>query len=180
MVKENINTQEFWDTCWSTDGVLSRQCEKQIMKLVEEDGLLVLDIGCGSGRTLRGLKKDKKAEVFGFDISQVAIAILEHYGISGLAGDVKDLDRVVGPFDVVICAHTLEHVDDDKKLIENIARLTTKYAIIAVPNDCIGPDECNEHLRKYNEESLRALLAPHFKKIETHNVGIHLILKCYA
>lgn len=177
--QQNINTAEFWDARWSTDGMLSRQCEKQIMKLVPEEGLSVLDIGCGTGRILRGLKKDRKAKCMGIDISRVAIYVLSRYGIEGMAGDVDNIHELKRKFDVVICSHTLEHITDDKRLVEEIRRLTKKYAIIAVPNNCIGPEELDEHVRKYDEASLRKLLQPHFRTIENHSIGIHLILKCF-
>ena len=149
------------------------------MSLVPEDNLSVLDIGCGSGRILRGLRKDRKAKVFGMDISQVAINTLKRHGIPGLAADANDFsDKTT--YDVVVLSHTLEHIADDEQLIKKLAGNVKKYLIVAVPNDCMGPEEEPEHLRRYTKESLTKLLSKHFKNIEDHSVGVHLILKAYA
>lgn len=179
MARENINTREFWDKRWSAGGTLSRQCEKAIMRLVPEDHLSVLDIGCGSGRILRGLRKDRKAKVFGMDISQVAINSLKRHGIPGLAVDAEDFSDKT-KYDVIILSHTLEHISDDIQLIKKVAANTRKYLIVAVPNDTMGPEEEPEHMRVYTKESLTTLLSKYFKSVEDHSVGIHLILKAYA
>lgn len=178
MAEKNINSASYWDERWTKSPAISRKLEKVICSLVDPD-TSVLDIGCGTGRVIRGLRKDKRCKVFGVDISPVAIATLRRYGIGGLVMDVNDFsDRT--PYDVVILSHTLEHVSDDKQLIWKVAQNTKKYCIIAVPNDCMGPEEEPEHMRKYSKESLEKLVKPYFKRIEDHSVGVHLILKCYA
>lgn len=175
---ENINTQKHWDDRWVYSPSFSRQCEKAVCALVDPN-TSVLDIGCGNGRILKGLKKDKSCKVYGMDISQVAINGLRVNGIQGLCVDVADYSDKT-PYDVIILSHTLEHVNDDKALIKKLALNVKKYLIIAVPNNCMPPEEEPEHVRVYTKESLTALLSKHFKKIEDHSVGIHLILKAYA
>lgn len=174
----NINTKEHWDERWTNSPGFSRRCEKAVCALVEPK-LSVLDVGCGSGRILRSLKKDKLCRVFGIDISQVSINILRNAGIPGLVMNVEDFSDKT-PYDVIILSHTLEHISDDKQLIKKLAANVRKYLIIAVPNNCIPPEEEPEHVRVYTKESLYKLLSKHFKKIEDHSVGIHLILKAYA
>lgn len=176
----NINTKEYWDKRWSEEPMLSRKVENAVCKLVTEK-CSVLDIGCGSGRILRSLKKDLDCSVYGIDISSVAINQLRSRGIPGACFNVEEPIVLVDfVFDVVILCHTLEHIQDDQRLIRYVAEMTKKYLIVAVPNDCIGPDEEPEHIRKYTKESLKELLYPHFDRVEDHSTGIHLILKAYV
>jgi len=156
----------------------SRKLEKILWAAVDPD-LSVIDIGCGNGRLLRSLRKDKKCDVLGIDISQVSINILAFYSIRGICANADELSDI-NPTDVVILSHTLEHVNDDKALIKKIAKRVRKYVIVAVPNDCMGPEEEPEHLRTYTKESLTALLSPHFPRIEDLSSGVHLILKAYV
>ena len=144
MVEKNINTKEYWDKRWRENPMLSRKLEKLLMAAVYPE-LSVLDIGCGTGRILRGLRKDKDCRVYGIDISQVSIDMLKRQGINGEVANAEDLDFFRGKFDVVIISHTLEHIDNDDKLIMNIARITDCYALIAVPNNMIPPEEEKEH-----------------------------------
>ena len=178
MVEKNINTREHWDDRWTNSPGFSRQCEKAICSLVDPN-TSVLDIGCGNGRILRGLKKDKNCKVYGMDISQVAINNLRKREIKGLCVDVSDYSDKT-PYDVIVLSHTLEHINDDTALVKKLALNVKKYLIVAVPNNCMPPEEEPEHLRTYTKESLTTLLSKHFKKIEDHSVGIHLILKAYA
>lgn len=158
--------------------MVSRKLEKVLCALVDPD-TSVLEVGCGSGRVLRGLKKDKNCKVFGMDISNVAIAILRRHGVPGIVCDANVFSDKT-PYDVIILSHTLEHIADDQQLLKKLALNTKKYLIVAVPNDCMGPEEEPEHLRQYSKEALLELLTPLYKKIDDHSTGVHLILKCYA
>ena len=180
MVTKNINTQEHWDSIWSTQSKthFSRRLEKILWALVDPE-TSVLDIGCGNGRLLRSLKKDKNCKVYGMDISQVSINILRFYGIAGLRVDADELSDIM-PHDVVVLSHTLEHVNDDAALLKKLAPRIRKYLIVAVPNNCMGPEEEPEHMRVYTKESLSVLLLKHFKRVEDYSSGAHLILKAYA
>ena len=173
----NINTKEYWDERWNKHPMFSRKLEKVIMNLVEPN-TVVIDFGCGSGRILRGLRKDKNCEVMGSDISQVAIDKLQRWGISGEVMDLEKSMLYSKICDISILSHTLEHITNDELVIEELANATRKYTIIAVPNDCMEDEP--EHVRKYTKESLSKLVLKYFSSIEDHSVGVHLILKCFV
>lgn len=163
------NSPQYWDAQWSSSKRMFPRYTMNIICWQIPFGSSVLDIGCGNGRFLRQIQKERKpTKLFGIDISPEAIRRMKDSGIDGLVATAEDLDDFDQEFDVVTACHLLEHVENDVGLIKNIARIAKKMAIFAVPNDCSYPEPTGEHVRKYSLQSLTDLLKPHFRKIENH------------
>lgn len=180
------NSPEYWDHSWTIN---RKKFPKHTMDLITKmipDFSYVLDIGCGDGTFLLRLKRDKSCRVFGIDISKVAIEKANELGVTSRVISAEELDDFNwhGGFDVTVCSHLLEHIENDDNLVKNIYRLTNKLAIIAVPNDCSYPEETGEHVRKYTAETLKKLLSKYFREVEDHTrlnrltLKNHLIMKC--
>ena len=175
---DRANTKEYWDEIWVSP---KRRVEKYSMQRawwhIQQTGAKsVLDVGCGNGRLLFGVKEDR--EVFGIDISEVAInRMKKEYGVDGIAMDLYDMDKLDKTFDFVVINHTLEHLWKDEEVVQkcfdklNIGG--TFYA--AVPNDMSGPEETEEHVRKYNKDTLSALVTGVFGNCTIEIIGNHLI-----
>lgn len=73
----------------------------------------VVDVGCGNGDLLRGLREVGPAQwkLLGIDISQAAVEALRSSGIEGHAGRFEEM-AWRGPADLVLLLQTIEHVDD--------------------------------------------------------------------
>lgn len=172
------NTKEFWDEIWKNP---KRRVEKYSMqrawwKIQEVGAKSVLDIGCGNGRLLFGVKD--KCETFGIDISEVAITRMKkEYGIEGKVMDFYDLDKLERTFDFIVCNHTLEHTWRDEDLLKlSYNRLNLNgWFYAAVPNDMSGPEETEEHVRKYNSEMFKNLFTKVFGNYHQEVIGNHLI-----
>ncbi|MBI5454119.1 MAG: bifunctional 2-polyprenyl-6-hydroxyphenol methylase/3-demethylubiquinol 3-O-methyltransferase UbiG [Deltaproteobacteria bacterium] len=85
----------------------------------------VLDIGCGGG-LLSEKFAGAGARVTGIDLSPVAIEAAKRHAVeSGLSIDYKvsSPERLVkdapAPFDIIVCAEVLEHVDDLKGFLRD-------------------------------------------------------------
>ena len=177
-VADRANTKEYWDSLWNSP---SRRVEKYSMqwawwRIREVEAKSVLDVGCGNGRLLFGVKD--QCEVFGIDISPVAIERMKkEYGIDGLAMDVYDMDKLDKKFDFVVVNHTLEHLWRDEDIVRlSFNRLNNGgYFYVAVPNNISGPEETDEHVRKYDSEMLSKLLTKIFGNCTIKIIGNHLI-----
>lgn len=130
----------------------------RIMKnLVREKGKLILDLGCGKGYVGMQLQEGNK----------VVFAEVDPELIRGVKGMKVVLDANKLPFkdetfDYVICADVLEHINDDKKVLQNLHKVLKKKgkAIIALPaySRLYGHhDKLIGHYRRYDKKSFAKL-----------------------
>lgn len=74
----------------------------------------VLDIGCGNGHTLLRLAEEyPAAQLTGIDLSREAVLLAEQRvpTASLLAGDMLELERSLGSFDLIVMLGVLEHIE---------------------------------------------------------------------
>ncbi|NQU39060.1 MAG: methyltransferase domain-containing protein [Lentisphaerae bacterium] len=108
---------------------------KQVAAALPEHGR-VLDIGCGDGTFLAYLHSVKpQLDLYGLDISEVAIARLE---ARGMHGDVCDLTAEAPPPDLqadhVVMMEVLEHVVEAETLIRAVGRIGAERLYVTLPN----------------------------------------------
>lgn len=80
-------------------------------------GQRVLEIGCGVGNMAPYLRG--RAEVFGIDVSEEAVAAYRSAGFPARVCDATSegvLD--LGRFDTVLSVNVLEHIEDDRKCLD--------------------------------------------------------------
>jgi len=79
-----------------------------------EPGCRILDIGCGSGRDMRWLKK-RGFNAMGFERSAgLAELARQNTGCEVIEGDFEDFDFTECPSDAVLCVGSLVHVHHEK------------------------------------------------------------------
>lgn len=99
-------------------------------------GKRVLEIGCGIGMYLRAVRRFTE-HVVGLDVEEERVVEGSHRGIPQmLVGAGERLPFEDGCFDVVFSHEVLEHVDDDRQVCREMARVlrTGGRAVIFVPN----------------------------------------------
>ncbi|MCX6811167.1 MAG: class I SAM-dependent methyltransferase [Candidatus Berkelbacteria bacterium] len=107
-----------------------------VKKMALEPGK-VLDLGCGKGDLLIGLK-NQGWQCYGTEISRESVEYARrNWGIKNVM--VKDVERTIFEseyFDLIIMHHVLEHLYDPKTMIKKIKRWLKKDGILllAVPN----------------------------------------------
>ncbi len=96
----------------------------------------VLDIGTGTGSNLRMLREEGYRNVTGIDLNPLAIGYCRAKGFTSvLSGDATKLPFAEDQFDIVLATDTIEHIDGDRKALQEIHRILSPggYAIIVVP-----------------------------------------------
>ncbi|MDW8393780.1 MAG: class I SAM-dependent methyltransferase [Chitinophagales bacterium] len=99
-----------------------------------------LDVGCGAGYHMFLAHRDRQCRCFGIDPQPGAHGVgryQKHFGVEGeiIKANSENLPFPDEHFDVVFCAHVLEHVNDEHRTLQEIHRVAKKNGtiIIGVP-----------------------------------------------
>jgi 2-polyprenyl-3-methyl-5-hydroxy-6-metoxy-1,4-benzoquinol methylase len=98
----------------------------------------VLEVGCGEGFILNKLKDEDIGNNWeGIDYSKEAVAIGKkiHPFLDLKQGSIYDSKFKDNSFDLVVCTEVLEHLDNPKKALEEVLRISKKYVLLSVPNE---------------------------------------------
>jgi SAM-dependent methyltransferase len=135
------------------------------------EGLRVADLACGEGYG-SDLLAGSAEEVIGVDANPEAH---EHarlrYRRPNLSFRRELVEEFDQPCDAVVFLQTIEHIHEPERLLDRIARLAP-VAYISTPNRLTlappGADKSDNpwHLREYDAGQYRALLEPHFDRVE--------------
>ncbi len=127
----------------------------------------IVDIGCGSGYVLRQIYKNGYKNILGVDL--VPKTINNDFKIE--AGNIENLPFPDSFFDTVICNHTLEHVLDLPKAINELKRIAKKKLIITVPCQRYYRYTFDLHIHFFSQISylLKYINLPD-SQIEYHNI----------
>ena len=113
---------------------LNRRRDLEIISDLVQPGDRVLDLGCGDGKFLAHLRKERKAEVLGIEIDQESVIRCIANGIPVIQGDMDDgLDFAEdNSFDLIVLNHTLQEIRRPDLLLGNIVTavivITTVYS----------------------------------------------------
>ena len=150
----------------SVSGYLLPECTDLLKKYVI--GKNVLDAGCGGGGFVDYLVGEG-FQATGVDKHDIFLRVSRQRGFKGMfvqADLAHRLPFADASFDTTICFDVLEHVPDDAVTIRELARVTRRRLLIAVPQEdqwmwryrlVFYPYRDPTHLRYYTPESLRAL-----------------------
>lgn len=130
----------------------------------------LLDIGCGEGRGLEYLR-DGAASYTGIDkIPEVLAALRDKYpGDNFLQMNIPPFQGLPDrSFDTAVSFQVIEHIEDDKRFVEEIHRVLDDEgtAILSTPNIKMSLTRNPWHVREYTWEQFRDLLGSVFSSVE--------------
>lgn len=135
----------------------------KVVREVLEPGRAVLDVGCGTGANLASLAGEYGT--VGFDTSPAAVehATRRFPGVRFLHGEtLADVAGDLPDTDMFLLMDVLEHVPDDRALLEGVVAMAKPGAWIFItvpanPELWSEHDVSHGHYRRYTPETLVAL-----------------------
>lgn len=149
-----------------------------------KDGARVLDIGCGTGTTLKEL--EPLGTGYGIDVSPKAV----QYCLEGGVDQVCVADAAALPyrgerFDLIISVDVLEHVDDDVAALKEMYRVCRPGGVLFLTVPAFGflwsrRDELAHHKRRYTLKEVREKLPlADFETIRATYVNLPLLVPLF-
>lgn len=130
-------------------------------------GKRVLDIGCATGSYLEHFSGNS----LGIDISKKNIEIAKAKGLNVKLSNIeKSLPFSDNEFEVVFCAHVLEHVDSPIKLLQEISRILKEDGslIIGLPTEISLARLFNDHYFKSHRGHMYSFTISNMKRLLEH------------
>lgn len=153
-----------------------------------------LDVGCGEGYIIKYLRKhNNKIYIEGVDISEEVLEIAQKLnpGVKFSKGSIYNLKYRHTSFDVVLAIEILEHLEEPKKAIEELKRVSKKYIILSVPNEPYFRianmlrlkylskfGNTPGHIQNWTKKEFLNLLMPYLKKVIIKASTLWLIALC--
>jgi SAM-dependent methyltransferase len=126
--------------------------------------LRILNVGAATGYSSEFLSKFGKVTSIEYDEACCLFA-KEELQLEFIQGSVTDLPFQDGEFDLVCAFDVVEHVEDHKKAVEELKRVTRKEGklVVTVPAFMLlwsRHDVVNQHFRRYRKCELVGLFSP--------------------
>lgn len=127
----------------------------------------VFEIGCSEGMLLKELTV-RGHDAAGSEINPVTSRMgMEALGVKILVGTFEQCPVDAGVYDAVLSFHTLEHLQEPRRIFEKIASMLKPEGalLVEVPT---GPEEYHNtyHLHFFGPDSLERLLGEFFEDVE--------------
>ncbi len=120
---------------------LMARFERSLRELFETAGpASALDVGCGEGVITQAWAERLEAgRVVGVDVDDPVLveewATRRRPNLEFLPADASRLPFADGEFDMVAAIEVLEHVEDPRRALAEMARVATSYLLISVPRE---------------------------------------------
>jgi 2-polyprenyl-3-methyl-5-hydroxy-6-metoxy-1,4-benzoquinol methylase len=187
----NPNTEKYWNTRYASGEYEASEAERygdlrrEVAQLVPQSNR-VLDIGCGTGSLMEILRDQLRCSCVGIDISQVAVDIARQKGFGAFKSKLPKLPLGLqeNSFDICTIVETLEHISNPEATLKSVAKLLKQRSgsiIVCVPDDCMKPEEFDEHVSTFTAHSLRQMMSRYYdieRSFSVESSGLrYLIMK---
>lgn len=167
-------SEAYWDEAFRVSmeaGTRVWPTKNKLITSLTQPGDKILDVGCGTGSTLKNLKQQGYTDLHGVELSLTAVETLEKSGITMTQARLPRIPLPDESFDVVIASQVLEHIVRRRTFAKELRRVTRPggQVFVFVPDDCLGPIDEPSHVIIYTKERLHRFLRKFFDTVEVTN-----------
>jgi SAM-dependent methyltransferase len=168
------NTLRAYNRVYRSNALLTEYLAPARMEFYEEVAEIcarsaprrVVDIGCGTGQLLRLLfdrMRPAPEVMVGIDRSRAGVRRAQALLPTGrfVVADLYRLPLDDERFDLVLCTEVLEHVREPVQAVEALCRLCAQGGHVAITVPDGAQDSWEGHVNFWDEDELRAFLAPY-------------------
>lgn len=146
--RKNINTSNYWDNRFVSGNTNNgTSAMESIFEYIKKNNILnsnskVIDIGSGpnkAGAIINNIKNEFNCDCNIADISKEICESWLNSGVNSFVIKLPNIGLTYNSFDLVICSHVLEHIDEIEESIESIKKILKKDGI-AIINSPIGQE----------------------------------------
>jgi len=120
-----------------------------ITRAIGKNGRKLLDVGCGDGSLAKALNLNKNFKLTGVDIFEQYLKKARKTGLYEklIKADVRNLPFKEEKFDVVFCAHLIEHLTrkEGLNLIGQLEKVAIRRVVFVTPVGFFPQDEYDEN-----------------------------------
>ncbi len=136
--------------------------EKAIMEVDARSIGSALDVGCGEGTLTAHLSHLlPAAQIRGIDFSDTGVRIaIETYGSGKVEFECLPIQEETGEYDLVSAFEVLEHIEDWKPFLAEMAKRSRRYLLVSFPTGRMRPFEVHVgHYRNFAKGEMEAAMA---------------------
>lgn len=128
----------------------------------------VLDVGCNDGVFMELLRDKRQCDVYGVDVSEVALEEAKKRNLNVQLADGETLPFDDKSFDVVILMEVLSHLHDPDKVLKEIRRVLKKNGVLlgSCPHknlETYAWEDKRMHRRYFDQSELHTILEGSFE-----------------
>lgn len=115
----------------------SRSRYRLIIKMITDlDFKECVDVGCAQGFLIDKVSRIRSGRLLGCDISDIVIKENQkrYPRITFFTYDLTRPNQKEKGYDLVICSEVIEHIEDWRCALTNLARMSRRYLLITVPS----------------------------------------------
>ena len=141
---------------------------KQIKKYSTKKKMSILDFGSGSGTNIAMLSKYGEVDAYEKD-NKTSNFLKKKFNKNGIKIIKKCFSKK--KYDLILAADVIEHIKNDKKIINNLNKILKKNGLIIITVPAYQflfskKDQALKHFRRYNRDSLKKLFNSNFKALK--------------